>query len=300
MAGCLFIYLFTSRILGWIDKWHITLVARGYAAAASALIIPLLYRLSRELGLRRTAWLPPLAFAVTPLAIQYAHYGAVDGLLTFWVVWTSLLGLKAWNKGAKAYWVLAGVSLGLGLATKTTALIWGLIFVAAAGYEWVWTRRVLRGLTILICGGVGMLLGVLLASPYYLFDWPAFHSIMAMQAAKTVTGRILCTYHWQFLNVRPFLFEIEQLGRWAVGIPLTVLGGIGLIALWRKEILCLAKDWRWLLVLLPPTLYLWTWNTDEAEETFQVFDHPVVYIFERIVELNPEQIHNILERCVSP
>lgn len=76
---------------------------------------------------------------------------------------------------------------------------------------------------------------------------------MVMQAGKTVTGQILCTYHWQFLNVRPFLFELEQLARWAVGPSLAILGGMGAIglgseAIWRRKNLAGA-------VLLAPMAY---------------------------------------------
>ncbi len=36
------------------------------------------------MGMGRAAWAPAFAFAVSPLAVQYAHYGVVDTLLTFW------------------------------------------------------------------------------------------------------------------------------------------------------------------------------------------------------------------------
>ncbi len=40
----LFSWLFHDP--AWVDKWHVTLIARGYSALASTLIITLLYRLA--------------------------------------------------------------------------------------------------------------------------------------------------------------------------------------------------------------------------------------------------------------
>ncbi len=48
---------------------------------------------------------------------------------------------------------------------------------------------------------------------------------------------------------------------------------------------------------LPP-YWLVTWNTDEAEETFQVFDHPVVYIFQRNIA-SDEDAQRVWEQCLS-
>lgn len=255
----LYLYLFSARGLSWLsqnpvwlDKWHITLVARGYAAIASTLIIALLYRLGRLVGLERAAWVPAFAFAVSPLAIQYAHYGVVDTLLTFWVVLFSVAATLCWKRGTRWGWIIPGIFLGWAIATKTTGAIWGISFLYVVWERW---RRegLLVALSTLGFGIIGLGVGVLIGSPYYILDWPSFRQVMMMQAGKTVTGRILCTYHWQFLNVRPILFEVEQLARWAMGLPLAVLGGVGMLGLWietigRRKFLTGA-------VLLAPTVY---------------------------------------------
>ena len=260
----LYLYLFSARFMAavtgdavWGDKWHITLIARGYAATASTLIILLLYLLIYKLGMRRTAWIPALAFAVSPLAIQYAHYGVVDTLLTFWVVLVSLLSLWAWEEKSGRRWTVVGFVWGLAIATKTSALIWGIVLALGSWQQWRQTHSVLATVSPLVWGGFGAVIGVLIGSPYYILDWQSFRQIMMMQAGKTVTGRILCTYHWQFLNVRPFLFEMEQLGRWAVGSLLGVVAGAGVIGLW-KELLYSPRQRHWAFVLLPATLYFGT------------------------------------------
>lgn len=257
----LYLYLFSARFLrfatgnpAWMDKWHITLIVRGYAALASTLTIWLVARLAEKLGMKRTAWAAALGFAVSPLAIQYAHYGAVDTLFTFWVVLTSFLSVWAWEMRKHWRWLVVGAALGLAVATKTTALVWSIVIGTGTWYVWRETRNKCTASIVLIWGAVGALAAILVGSPYYLLDWASFHQIMVMQAGKTVTGRILCTYHWQFLNVRPYLFELEQLSQYALGIPLAIAGGWGFLGGW-KEIAYGTNKWRWILVLFPPTLY---------------------------------------------
>lgn len=258
----LYLYLFSARGLSWLfrdpvwlDKWHVTLIARGYSAVASTLIIALLYRLSRLVGLGPVAWVPALAFAVSPLAVQYAHYGVVDTLLTFWVVLFSVTTALCWKKGTRWGWVVPGFFLGWAIATKTTGAVWGLSFLYIAWEQWKRERSLFRGLSVLGLGIVGAGMGIISGSPYYILDWPSFRQVMAMQAAKTVTGQILCTYHWQFLNVRPFLFEVEQLARWAIGLPLAILGGIGVVGLWA-EVIGRRKSWVGAILLAPTTYFI--------------------------------------------
>ena len=260
----LYLYLFSARFMTavtgdaiWGDKWHITLIARAYAAIASTFIILLLYLLSHKLGMSRTAWIPALAFAVSPLAIQYAHYGVVDTLLSFWVVLVSLLSLWALEEKSGRRWIIVGFVWGLAIATKTSALIWGIVLAAGSWQQWRQTRSVLAAAYPLVWGGFGAVIGVMIGSPYYILDWRSFHKIMMMQAGKTVTGQILVTYHWQFLNVRPFLFELEQLGRWTIGGLLGLIAGAGMIGLW-KEWLYSPQRRQWAFVLLPATLYFGT------------------------------------------
>jgi hypothetical protein len=257
----LYLYYFSSRALAhitrdstWTDKWHITLIARTCAAAASTATILLVYLLWCRLGSARTASVSALAFAVAPLSIQYAHYGVVDTLLTFWVVLVSLLSVEAWRRNRLICWLAVGLALGLAVATKSSGLVWALVFIVAVVGYWRQDRSWRRVLSVLALGCAGTLAGILLTSPYYLLDWSAFRQVMALQSAKTVTGRSLTTYHWQFLDVTPFMFESRQLARWAIGLPLAVLGLVGMLSVWKRAAWpCLCVEW--LFPLVPPTAY---------------------------------------------
>lgn len=257
----LYLYHFSAQILSritgdpiWADKWRVTLIARTYAATASTATILLIYALWRRLGAARVGWVSALAFAVSPLPIQYAHYGVVDTLLTFWIVLASFLSVEAWISDRSIYWWMAGLAIGLAMATKSSGLVWVLGLVVAAWGYWVRTHNWRTVLRVLALGGIGVLIGVLLGSPYYLLDWPKFRQVMTMQSAITVTGRALCSYHWQFLNVVPFVFQIKQLSLWAIGLPLSVMGWVGVMGLWRRAMWPRGRV-AWLLTLVPPTAY---------------------------------------------
>ena len=163
----LYLYYFSAQALSritsdpiWMDKWHVTLVARTYAATASTITIALIYTLWRRLGTAHVGWVSALALAVSPLSVQYAHYGVVDTLLTFWAVLATWLSVEAWMRNHPAYWAMAGLALGLAVATKSSGLIWALVFVVAALGYWARTHNWRAILRMLALGGIGILIGV--------------------------------------------------------------------------------------------------------------------------------------------
>lgn len=220
----LYLYLFSARGLSWLfrdptwlDKWHVTLIARGYSAVASTLIIALLYRLSRFIGLERAAWVPAFAFAVSPLAIQYAHYGVVDTLLTFWVVLFSTAVALCWKRGTRWGWITPG-----------------------------------------------------------LFD-PEFY-LGALQGKEYIV--IMSRRNYGAMYHLHGLFPV------AASFYRSVFDG------------CLGYSIAARFTNYP-RIGPWIWNTDQAEETFQVFDHPVVYIFKRSAALDQETLRRNWELCLS-
>lgn len=255
----LYLYYFSARALAgvthdpvWLDKWHITLIGRTYSAVVSTLTVVLLYLLWRQMSNARLGWIAALAFAVSPLSIQYAHYGAVDTLLVFWIVLVSFLSVWAWTSKRQIVWLFAGLALGFAAATKVTGLLWGLGFIAAAWGCWSQNRDWRAALSVLGLSGVGTLVGVLLASPYYILDFGSFRT-----SIQSLSWQYLATYNWQFLLTFPIVFDFEQLSVWAIGLPLAVLGVVGVLWLWR-DMLQRQQSWIWWLVLLSPTIYFIT------------------------------------------
>jgi len=257
----LYLYHFTAQVLryvtgnpAWTGKWPVTVLARAYAAAASTMAIVVNYALAKRLGLQQFSWVAALGLAVSPLAIQYAHYGVVESLLTLWTTLSSLIVIEAWFRDRLIYWMIAGLVIGFAIATKSSGAVWTLSIIAATGGYWARRGNWQRALAALVVGCAGVLAGAAIGSPFYFLDWSRFHQVMTMQAAKTVTGQALCTYHWQFLNVMPFIFQARQLMLWAIGLPLATLGLAGAALMWRHALRPPTRT-EWLLLLAPPTAY---------------------------------------------
>ena len=89
--------------------------------------------------------------------------------------------------------------------------------VAAAGASWRARRG--RGPPVgagRCCwsGGRGDLL---LAAPYYLLAWPELWAAIGEQSAELGGGYQL-SYTWQFIGTTPYLFELQNLVRWSLGL----------------------------------------------------------------------------------
>jgi len=83
--------------------------------AASTLGIALVYRLGSRLYTRRTGLWAALLLCLSPFDILFARTAFTDPMLVLWV-------LVACNAAVSGRWLLAGVAMGLGFATKQHAI----------------------------------------------------------------------------------------------------------------------------------------------------------------------------------
>ncbi len=237
----LYLYRFTGEGLEWLSgdaswtgEWALTIVARFYAASFSTLTIVLVYALGKWRAGRWAGVLVAGAAAVSMLAIQYAHYGVTDSLLTLLITAVAFLSTRILDRGQFSDYVLAGLFTGLACASKTI----GLVFVVIP-----WTAHVLRGtgqprpLRFVLVGqmpkvlalGFTLVATVMIASPYYFFDFPSFHKALTLASRNLVSGEGNPTWTWQFTGTRPYLYQWEQLVRWALGLPLGISASVGIL-----------------------------------------------------------------------
>ncbi|HEY3829284.1 MAG TPA: glycosyltransferase family 39 protein [Solirubrobacteraceae bacterium] len=221
-------------------------VARATAALLGTLAVWLLYLAGARLFNRGVALLAAALEAVAFLPVFYAHL-ALNDVPTLAPLTLSLLGAAGVLRDGRARWyLLAGVGLGLGCATKYTAGIILLPLLAAAAAQYIDAprqfSRVLLGLAL---AGVAALAAFLVANPYSVLDFHNFEQGIAHQSAVSdeAQGKLgaphesgIVYYLWSFT--------------WGLGwIPaLAALGG-ALTVWWRERRL------GWLLVPAP-LLYL--------------------------------------------
>jgi Dolichyl-phosphate-mannose-protein mannosyltransferase len=228
------------------DPTAVFTLARASAAVLGTLAVWLLYLAGARLLGRRVALLAAALEAVAFLPVFYAHL-ALNDVPTLAPLTLSLLGTAGVLRSGRPRWyLLAGVGLGLGCATKYTAGIVLLPLLAAGAARYLQEprrgRRVLAGLAL---AGLAALLAFLAANPYSVLDFHSFKQGIAHQSAvsEEAEGKLgaphesgIVYYLWTFT--------------WGLGwVPaLAALGG-ALTVWWRERAL------GWILVPAP-LLYL--------------------------------------------
>jgi hypothetical protein len=228
------------------DPTAVFTLARASAAVLGTLAVWLLYAAGARLFGRGVALLAAALEAVAFLPVFYAHL-ALNDVPTLAPLTLSLLGTAGVLRSGRLRWyLLAGLGLGLGCATKYTAGVVLLPLLAAGAARYLKEpRRGMRVLAGLALAGVLALLAFLAANPYAVLDFHSFERGIAHQSAvsQEAEGKLgaphesgLVYYLWTFA--------------WGLGwVPaLAALGGACTVW-WRER----ALGW----VLVPaPLLYL--------------------------------------------
>jgi hypothetical protein len=224
------------------DPTAVFTLARASAALLGTCAVWLLYAAGARLLGRSVALLAAALEAVAFLPVFYAHL-ALNDVPTLAPLTVSLLGAAGVLRSGRLRWyVLAGLGLGVGCATKYTAgiVLLGLLAAGAARYHAEPHRggRVLAGL--LLAGAVA-LVGFVAANPYAVLDFHSFKQGIVHQSAvsQEAEGKLgaphesgLAYYLWTFT--------------WGLGwIPaVAALGGAATVW-WRERAL------GWILVPAP-------------------------------------------------
>ncbi|HEY0516462.1 MAG TPA: glycosyltransferase family 39 protein [Solirubrobacteraceae bacterium] len=227
------------------DPAGVYTLARVTAALLGTAALWLLYLVGARLWGRAAGLLAAAIEAVAFLPVFYAHL-AVNDVPTLAPLTLSLLGSAGvLRKGRLRDHVLAGAGLGLACASKYTAGIVLVPYVAAAAASFLagaGGRRTLSGLAAMAMAAV---LAFLIANPYALLDFSRFHRELVHQSSQSAEsqGKLgapkqggLAYYLWSLT--------------WGLGwVPaLAALGGA--VAIWRRS---LALGW----MLVPaPLLFL--------------------------------------------
>src|SRR5262249_9624337 len=137
--------------------------------------------------------------------------GGESPYLSGWSTW------KTWGIG-----VFVGAAFGLAMATKVSAL--PLLAPIAIALVLRWRRRGLDEALLALIGVVGASILVFsVTSPYVLIDWPSFTASVTEQNDLS-RGLLDYPYVIQFANTTPFVYEVQQLLLYDMGLPLGLLG----------------------------------------------------------------------------
>jgi YYY domain-containing protein len=237
----------TRRVAEWTDRasyQQVFGVGRVLSSIADLATIVLAWLLARRVFGLRTAHLTALLLSITVLHIQLAHFFAVDTFATCFAAAALLFGQRAWQRDSLLDALLAGVMVGLAMASKVSAFL--LLPVLALAL--VWPRRgsptlgqLFDGVTAFGVTAVGAFFAFRLAEPYAFLGpavWglrlnPQWFSDKAYQV-QVSSGTVDVPFMIQWAGTPAYTFIVQNITQWAMGPALGIASLVGLaIGLWR-------------------------------------------------------------------
>ena len=180
----------------------------------------------------------------TVLHIQIGHFLTVDALLCFFIMGALYSLAEFIKRGSYKSAMVTGVWIGLGVATKLTAI---LIAPAVCVALFLYALRMKENLSIassffnlastaFLRGGLILITAVVIAvicQPFMLADWAGFIEDVIVQG-KMVVREIDFPYTRQYIATSPYFYNIWHLTIFGFGLPLGVLALAGVIFVFQR------------------------------------------------------------------
>ncbi|MBI2916833.1 MAG: glycosyltransferase family 39 protein [Chloroflexi bacterium] len=235
----LYLLKLVSSLFSSVDT---RLVGRALTGLFDVGTVLLVYLLAARLWGRRVGLLAAALSAVTVLQVQLSHFYTSDVMLTTFAVATLLFLARGLEKRDSLSALLAGVAMGLALASKASAAFLALPILAAyvlqatTGPERPLGDRLRVALGGLLVTGAAAGLTAAIAQPYALLDWPTYF-VDTLRESQMARRIIDMPYTRQYINTPAYLYPIQQLVTWGMGLPLglAALGGV-VYSLWQGAV----------------------------------------------------------------
>jgi len=225
-GGIKFWQIFTGETI--INFSQAVFSLRFFSALFSVLTIPAVYGVVWQLGEKKWAWLAALLTVFTPGLIQAAHFGTTESLLVFFAVLMLFLATKFLKEGKKNILIIGGIIAGLAVGTKISSMVFLTPFLIAI--LWRWRQKKTR--FILVCRQGFLLIDLtiiftLAAAPFLILSNPASLNTLKYEI-EVAQGKAAVFYTRQFLQTKPYWFQIKKIFPFALGWPLLIAGVLGL------------------------------------------------------------------------
>ena len=222
------------------DVYDVSTVGRGISALADVCVVFLTYLLGARLYGRRQGLLAAALMSLAVIHIQLSHFLTFDIVLGFTTIAALYFMHRVAVGGSLRDSVIAGVIVGLGLATKVSmapmylALAMAhLLYVmpalgAAEGDRNEASRRIAVAFMGLLAAGCASLATFIIVQPYAIIDASRFVTDVTEQSEMVRRIRDY-PYTRQYIDTAAYLYHVRQLAAFGLGWPLGVVAWAGLL-----------------------------------------------------------------------
>ena len=229
-----------SRLLPGMDVQDMRVPGRVLSALADVATVALVYLLGASIWSRRSGLLAAALVALAVLHIQLSHFFAVDTFLALFSTATVFFLVRVARRGHTKDSALAGLFLGLALATKiSVAPMLAAFFVAHFMYALglvqsedtrpsMLVDRVLDAIKGAAFGGLAAIAVFLVTQPYAILDWVRFYGDVVEQSEMVRRIRDY-PYTRQYVDTTPYIYQIRQMLTWGLGWPVGIVACAGTI-----------------------------------------------------------------------
>lgn len=216
------------------DKYqynNIALTGRLVSAIFDTGVVVLVFLITSKLFNRNTGLVASFLYSISVLPIQLSHFFAVDTFLNFFLTLSFyfLIKLNSNSKKALIYSIFLGISFGLALACKISALYFlpvillGLLFI------------LLKHKNILLVTSYLLLVTIFTYLSFRFFDSHVFtdslfYPVISTQFIQNIgalksqgTKDSLFPPAIQWLRITPIIFPLNNIILWGLGLPLGIL-----------------------------------------------------------------------------
>ena len=213
---------------------------RLLSALADIGTIVFVYLLGASLWTRRSGLLAAALVGLAVLHIQLSHFFAVDTFLALFSTATIFFLVRVARRGRTLDSMLAGLFLGLALATKISfAPMLAAYFVAHFMYAFglapsdhsrpaMLVDRILDAIKGAAFGGLAAIAAFLVTQPYAILDWVRFYGDVVEQSEMVRRIRDY-PYTRQYVDTTPYIYQIRQMATWGLGWPVGIVAFAGTI-----------------------------------------------------------------------
>ena len=259
-----------SEVISSPGIQDLRITGRIVSTIADLVTLLIIYILGARLYGRKVALIACAFIALAVLHIQLSHFFAVDTLQAMFAAVTIFFLYRVARFGGLANSILAGLFMGLGLATKASQLpillafavahlMWLLNLSGENNHQTYFLQDRLKELFINILAGLFTAVGAFfLTQPYAFLDWKQFYSDFTEQSEMVRRIRDY-PYTRQYINTQPYFYFIQQHIVWGLGIPLGIISWSGLIFVavrgleFRRAILYILMG-----ILVPAGILIWS------------------------------------------